>query len=49
VQYKTDLNAATPWTDDVSGDVTATNATASKAVIVPANAPQQFYRVELFR
>ena len=47
-QYKTNLNAATPWTP-VSGDVTATTNTASKTDVVTANAPQRFYRVELFR
>lgn len=48
VQYKTNLTPATPWTA-VGGDVTATNTLASKTDVVPANAPQRFYRVEMFR
>lgn len=47
-QYKTDLNAPTAWSD-VSGDVTATNTSASKTDALPPNSPQRFYQVELFR
>jgi hypothetical protein len=46
-QYKANLNAAT-WTD-VSGDVTATGASASKTDTPPPNTPQRFYRVEMLR
>jgi hypothetical protein len=49
MQARPTPNAATPWTDNVSEDVAATSATASKTVVVPANAPQRFYRVEMFR
>jgi hypothetical protein len=47
VQYSTVLDAAT-WTD-LSGDVAATGASASKRDILPPNAPQRFYRVMMFR
>ena len=47
VQYKTDLGAVN-WTD-ASGDVTATGSSASKTDVLPVNAPQRFYRVEMFR
>lgn len=48
VQYQTNLNPSALWID-VSGDVTATGNSASKTDILPANAPQRFYRVMMFR
>ncbi len=48
VQYRTNLNAATPWIN-VNGDVIATGSSASKADALPANAEQRFYRVQLLR
>jgi len=45
---KSNLSGETSWTA-LSGDVTATNASASKSEVVPANAPQRVYRVELFQ
>jgi hypothetical protein len=48
LQYRTNLNASTPWAD-VSGDVTATASSASKTDTLPSGTPQRMYRVELFR
>ena len=47
-QYQTNLSPSVLWTD-VGGDVTATGASASKTDVLPANAPQRFYRVMMFR
>jgi hypothetical protein len=47
VQFTGNLSSGL-WTD-VAGDVTATGSTASKTDVLPANAPQRFYRVMLFR
>jgi hypothetical protein len=47
-QYKTNLDTITSW-QDVVGDVTATNTTATKTDLLPASTFQRFYRVEMFR
>jgi len=43
IQFKDDLTAPT-W-NELSGDIAATNATASKTDTTTGNASQRFYRV----